>query len=200
MSDDTPTQRFDAQVPGGEEKRKSRLALILGIIGGMLLLVVILLLILLLRGQGTPSAAGTTSPIPTVTPSETPVATPTPTPTQAVAPPPTAAPPVNHHVTITGYSMNPIHVDCSATAPAGAQNLSISWHSINGTKAYFGVQTNDAETGGMGWILPPNGNQHNFPSGYDPYTYQCGNASQTYTITITGPTGKVSKTITIFRK
>ncbi|MDQ1551413.1 MAG: hypothetical protein QOD50_835 [Actinomycetota bacterium] len=202
MSNDTPTQRFDAQPPVGGEKRKSRLPLILGIIGGVLLVLVIILLILLLGPKGTPTAAGTTSPIPTSTASDSPspAPTPTPAPTQVVVPTPTAAPPVNHNVTITGYSISPTKIDCSASAPANAQNLSISWHSINGKTAYFGVATNDAQSGGMGWILPPNGNQHNFPSGYDPYQYQCGNASQTYTITIVGPTGKVSKTVKIFRK
>jgi hypothetical protein len=203
MSDDTPTQRFDVQPASAEpheEARKSRLALILGIIGGVLLLVVILLLILLLRTQGTPLAAATDSPTPSASPSPSPGPAPAPTPTPTVIAPPPPPPPVDHNVTITGYSISPAQIDCSSTAPADAANLSISWHSLNGTTAYFGVNTGDAQSGGMGWMLPPNGTQHDFPTGYDPYPYQCGNATESFTITIVGNGHKVSKIITIHRK
>jgi hypothetical protein len=206
MSDDTPTQRFDtpatpAQTDGSEKERKSRLPLILGIIGGVLLIAVIILLILLLNKGG--SASPTSSPTPTATPSASPSPTPTPTPTQTAPPTHTAAPPVNTNVTITGYSVSGPgggKIDCSVGAPASAQYLTISWTSVNGVHAYFGVNTTDAEANGMGWVLPPNGDQTDFPSGYNPYSYICGNASQTYTITVTGPSGKVSKTIQIDRK
>jgi hypothetical protein len=216
MSDDTPTQRFDAAgdtpterfsttAPSEEvvEERKSRkLITILAIIGGLLLVAVLIVLILLLtRGTGTPTAAATptnsasASPTPTATPttSATPTATPTPTPTATAAPPP---PPPSNDVQITGFA-------ASTTSQCSSQTgnpvyMHISWSSDNGIAAYFGVNTNDAQSGGMGWTLPPSGNENDFPNGYVPYEFQCGNASQKYTITIVGTNGsKQSKTVKV---
>ena len=77
--------------------------------------------------------------------------------------------------------------------------LDISWSSENGVAAYFAVgATNDAQNNGMGWTLPPSGNQNDFPNGYVPYEFQCGNASSDYTITVVGTNGsKESKTVTV---
>ncbi|MEP6480976.1 MAG: hypothetical protein ABJA94_03100 [Rhodoglobus sp.] len=85
--------------------------------------------------------------------------------------------------------------NCSQGTPV---YLTVSWASKNGVVAYFGVNTNDAQTGGMGWELPPNGDQKDFPDGYVPYEYQCGNTSTDYTITIVGSDGtKASKKFTV---
>ena len=206
MSDDTPTQRFDTPAPhgGGEETeedaKKSRgLMIALIALGALLLIALIILLIVLLGGNGKPVAAGTNSPTPTSaspTPSATPTPTVTPTPT-ATTPPPPPPPPPSTKPAITGYSISPSKLDCSNGTP----NLSIHWSSVNGKNAYFGVNTNDAMTGGMGWILPPSGSDANFPSGYHPYQALCGNTSTEYTITILGNDGsKVSKKFTVTKK
>ena len=73
--------------------------------------------------------------------------------------------------------------------------------SVNGKNAYFGVNTNDAMTGGMGWVLPPSGSDADFPAGYHPFQALCGNDSTEYTITILGKDGsKVSKKFTVTKK
>ncbi|MCU1580077.1 MAG: hypothetical protein JWP19_2281 [Rhodoglobus sp.] len=212
MSDDTPTQRFDAAgdaptqrmaAPSEEvvEERKSRkLMIILGAVGAALLLALIIVLVLLLTKSNAipgalPAQSASASPAPSVTPtkSATPTATPTPTPTQTQAAPPPPPPP-NTATTVTGFEMDKSH-NCSQGEPV---YLQVSWSSENGVAAYFGVNTNDAQTGGMGWTLPPNGNQDDFLDGYVPYEYQCGNSSTDYTITIVGSDGtKASKKITV---
>lgn len=203
MSDDTPTQRFDAQIPAGETERRSRLPLLLGIIGGVLLIVVIVLLVLLLgRGSPTPTASGTdlptagnsnpgnSTPVPTVT--VTVAATPAPNAGGTTAP----AKPNGNNVLITQYTISPLHPDCSS----GHAYLNVTWKSVNGGGAYFGVNTADAMEGGMGWNLPASGTQNDFPSGYHPFDYTCGVASVPYTITVIGNGSKQSLTITVTRK
>ena len=209
MSDDTPTQRINTpdETPVAaaieEEGKKSRgLMIALIAIGALLLIALIVLLIILLGGNGKPVAAGTDSPTPTAssaspTPSATPSITPTTTPTATTAPPPPPPPPPSTKPSITGYSISPSKLDCSNGTP----NLSIHWSSVNGKNAYFGVNTNDAMTGGMGWVLPPSGSDADFPAGYHPFQALCGNDSTEYTITILGKDGsKVSKKFTVTKK
>jgi len=208
VSDDTPTQRINTpdETPVAaaieEEGKKSRgLMIALIAIGALLLIALIVLLIILLGGNGKPVAAGTDSPTPTAssaspTPSETPSIPPTTTPTPTTAPPPPPPPP-STKPSITAYSISPSKLDCSNGTP----NLSIHWSSVNGKNAYFGVNTNDAMTGGMGWVLPPSGSDADFPAGYHPFQALCGNDSTEYTITILGKDGsKVSKKFTVTKK
>ena len=208
MSDDTPTQRINTpdETPVAaaieQEGKKSRgLMIALIAIGALLLIALIVLLIILLGGNGKPVAAGTDGPTPTAssaspTPSETPSTTPTTTPTPTTAPPPPPPPP-STKPSITAYSISPSKLDCSNGTP----NLSIHWSSVNGKNAYFGVNTNDAMTGGMGWVLPPSGSDADFPAGYHPFQALCGNDSTEYTITILGKDGsKVSKKFTVTKK
>jgi len=205
VSDDTPTQRIQTSANSDvneaieEEGKKSRgLMIALIVIGALLLVGLIIVLILLLGRNDAPVAVGTTtptvsaSPTPSQTPSATPTPTPTPTPTATAAPPPPSTKP-----SITGYLISPGKIDCSGGTP----NLSIHWSSVNGKHAYFGVNTNDAMTAGMGWVLPPNGSDADFPDGYHPFQALCGNDSTEYTITILGNDGsKVSKKFTVTKK
>jgi hypothetical protein len=63
------------------------------------------------------------------------------------------------------------------------------------------VNTNDAMTGGMGWVLPATGSDADFPDGYRPFPAQCGNDSTEYTITILGNDGtKVSKKFVVTKQ
>jgi hypothetical protein len=209
VSDDTPTQRMntpanpDVQETIEEEGKKSRgLMIALIAVGALLLIGLIILLVILLGGNGTPTAAGTTSPTPTVTDtssqsaSATSVATPDTTVTPTTAPPPPPPPP-STKPSITGYTISPGQLDCSNGTP----NLSIHWKSVNGKHAYFGVNTSDAMAAGMGWVLPPNGSDADFPDGYHPFAALCGNESTEYTITILGNDGsKVSKQFTVTKK
>lgn len=206
---DTPTQRLDTPDDGARSgdaaQRRTSRGLLIGLIalGAVILIAIIILLIVLLRGSGQPVATGTTTAIasdtpsasitPSDTPSQTPSAVATPTPTKAAPPPP----PPSTKPSITSYSISPSKLDCSNGTP----NLSIHWKSVNGKHAYFGVNTNDAMTGGMGWVLPPTGSDADFPAGYHPFQALCGNASTEYTITILGNDGsKVSKKFTVTKQ
>jgi len=199
---DTPVDS-DVHEAIEEEGKKSRgLMIALIAVGALLLIGLIIVLIILLGHNVTPVAVGTTTPTPTVsdTPSQTPTVTPTSTPVttpSATATPTTPPPPPSTKPSITGYSISPGKIDCSNGTP----NLSIHWTSVNGKHAYFGVNTSDAMTGGMGWVLPPTGSDANFPAGYHPFQALCGNDSTEYTITILGNDGsKVSKQFTVTKK
>jgi hypothetical protein len=229
MSDDTPTQRFDAAgdaptelfdasspaaSPGVVEERGSRkLVTILATVGGALLIAVLIVLILLLNKSNatpgalpapSPSPSASASPTPSVTPTKSATPTPTPTPTRTPTPTPTptatAAPPAppSTDAKITNFSATHT-VLCNSSDQSGIEpSLDFSWSSKNAIAAYFGVGTDDAQSGGMGWTLPPSGNQHNFPSGYDPFYYPCPTASVTYTLTVVGTGGsKASQKVTV---
>jgi hypothetical protein len=202
---DTPTQRLDTPDDAGAatgQRRNSRgLLIALIALGAAILIAIIILLIVLLGGNGKPVAAGTDSPTASVTASDTPSQTPSPTPTPVSTPTPTHTaappPPPSTKPSITSYSISPSKLDCSGGTP----NLSIHWKSVNGKHAYFGVNTDDAMTGGMGWVLPPTGSDADFPDGYHPYQALCGNDSTEYTITILGNDGtKVSKKFTVTKQ
>ena len=206
MSDDAPTQRFDSagDAPTGriaapsevvvDQRGSRRRITILAIVGGILALAVLILVILLLgRGNATPGALPIGSSSPTVSPSATPTKSATPTATPKPPPTPTQAPP-DTTTAVTGFAIRKSQ-NCSSGTPV---YLKISWSSKNGVAAYFGVNTNDAQSGGMGWTLPATGNQNDFPDGYVPYEYPCGNPSTDYTITIVGSDGtKASKKVTV---
>jgi cytoskeletal protein RodZ len=213
VSDDTPTQRFEPppaqpQPSPPDDERKSRLPLVLGIVGGVLLIAVIVLLVLLLgRSTSASDAGSTTSPTPTSTPSPTPThtesasPTPTPTPTQShtTAPPPAAGPAIQTF--LVDNSTSPV-VLCNTNSPNPTEiDLTFQWASTNVSRVYFGVDTNDASQGALFSNLPPSGTQADFPSGYNPYPYPCPTASEKYTLTVVGAGGaKVSRTITVLNK
>jgi hypothetical protein len=202
---DTPTQRFDAQPPGnpGRGAPKSRLPLVLGIIGGVLLIAVILLLVLLLgRNPTTTAAIGTDSPTPSDSGNGVPTPVPTPTVTVTVTPAPSGnqgggspvQKPNGKNVLITQYTLSPTTLNCSA----GQTQLHITWKSVNGYAAFFGVNTIDAQAAGMGWTLPANGSDHDFASFGDfPYTVSCSTDALSYTITVVGNGSKQSLTIPV---
>ncbi|HEY5230371.1 MAG TPA: hypothetical protein VIJ11_05730 [Galbitalea sp.] len=204
MSDDTPTERFDAQTPPtapAEVKQKSRLPILLGIVGGVLLLTVILLLVLLLKGQGTPLAAGTSNPIASPTPSvstspTTAPSTPTPTPvaSHTTAPPP--PPPQSTDAAFTKFIVQTAINSCSSgpyytgTPPT----VNVTWATIRADSAWIVQGTSDAAVSGF-MQIPLNGNQSSFAYSLD---FSCGEPSDTYTITLVGSNGKhVSKSWTI---
>jgi hypothetical protein len=205
MSDDTPTQRFDAQPAAtgpGEPKRKSRLALILGIVGGVLLLAVILLVVLLVRGQGTPLAAGTNSPIANTTPSAAPsVTTPPVTPTASAsasaksAPPPPPPPQSTDPAFTTFVVQSAINSCSSGPYYTGAPPIiKVTWATVR-TNSVWIIQGTDDAADAQYMQLPVSGNQSNFPYELD---FACGSPSATYTMTIVGSNGKhVSKHWTI---
>jgi hypothetical protein len=210
MSDDTPTQRFDAagddaptqrfdaaadaaptqklESPAAtvplevaEERKSRRLIIILASVGGALLLAVLIVLILLLtRDNGTPAVlptpTPTASPTPTPTPTTTPSATPTPTPTPTTTP----APPPSTDAEVDSFTASSMTVDCSAGDP----EITLIWSTSNATKVLFGIDTNDASTGAFFSDIPASGDSDtDFPPGYSPFHYTCGNGSHKYVIT-----------------
>lgn len=208
VSDDTPTQRFDATdtptemlVPPNEppaedpagaasaDKSKRTLIILLTVGGALLLAVLILLIVLLTRPTGTPPApsptptASSATPTPTPTPTETPTATPTPTPTPTATADPPPAPPSP----ISVFTASDTSVDCTSVSSVTVQ---FSW-AATGQTLWFGVGTDNAKAEPYS----------DFPLNYTlDFDYQCGQPSgqQKYTITVESSGGDLtSKTIII---
>lgn len=217
MSDDTPTQRFDAadgDVPtqrmdaadtepseGEGDRRSKRLLIILSSVGGALLIaLVILLVILLTRGDGNAPTAGIdptpTSTVESPTPSATPSESPSPTPTETEEAPPSPPEPTGPQITSFAGTKE---ILCNTQAPNPPEYvLSFSWASSKVDAVFFGVATNDASTGALFENLPPSGNSaDNFPY---PISFPCPSASQQYTLTVVGNGEKVHSTITVVNK
>jgi predicted nucleic acid-binding Zn ribbon protein len=205
MSDDTPTQRIPQDEIGEElveERQKSRtLMYILIGVGAVLIIAIIVLLVFLFSGdKGTPRAGSTPSPSPTPTANATPTSSPTPTATPTPEPVPTVTvtsapqpPSDDGNAKITAYSISPTTCD----TPGDTVTLRVTWKSTNGNIAYFGVNTTDAQSSGMGWGLPASGSDADFPSGYSPYQVTCPEDQVSYTITVVGNGSKSSKTVTL---
>jgi hypothetical protein len=209
MSDDTPTERFEAPTPAaspGGDRRSKTLIVVLSILGGILLIAVVVLLTLLFsRGIGAPSAnpaadvspsastGETPSASPSETPSETPSASPSESPSSAPPPPP---PPPPAGPTFTKLN-HPSSQSCSAGGPSFPPTrpaFTVSWSSTGAAQAWFVNGTDDAANSGY-MQIPLSGNQNDFP--YE-QTVDCSDGSNTYTITLVGSNGKhVSKSWTV---
>lgn len=213
MSDDTPTERFEAPsaavTGGGDDKKKSKLLLlILSIAGGLLLIVVVVLLTLLFsRGIGDPNAepvsdvSASPSASSSETPSESPSASPSEMPSESPSASPSAPPPPPPPPQQTGprfTTLNyPSSQSCSAGGPgfpATRPTFTVSWSTAGADEAWFVNGTDDAANSGY-MQIPLNGNQGDFP--YEQIV-DCSDGSNTYTITLVGPDGKhVSKSWTV---
>jgi hypothetical protein len=216
MSDDTPTERFEAPgavegAGGGDssEKKSKQLILILSIVGGLLLIAVVVLLTLLFSGglggprtdpvsevSTSPSASSieTPSTSPSETPSESPSASPSESPSSAPPPPPPPPQQTGPRFKTLNY---PSSQSCSAGGPgfpATRPTFTVSWSTAGADEAWFVNGTDDAANSGY-MQIPLNGNQGDFP--YEQIV-DCSDGSNTYTITLVGPDGKhVSKSWTV---
>ena len=214
MSDDTPTQRFDAAAGDApterftaptdpaapseevvEERKSRRLIIILASVGGALLIAVLILLVVLLTRGGQPAPVPTpTTSSATPSASPTPTASPTPSPTSTPTPTPTVTPP-STDPSVDDFTIDPTGVDCSNGDP----ELYISWDTSRADYVYFGVDTDDASTGPFfGESLPASGNSNDdFPDGYSPFTFTCGAGQHKYTITAVTGNAKDSVSIVV---
>lgn len=195
MSDNTPTERFDAPVTGAaaDEVTKSRTLLYVLIGVGVLLLVAIVILIATLLGRPGANAAD-----PTASPTVTDSATPTPTPTESSPsatpepevpedeePEPPAEPTGARFKTFNAPSSED---GCSPGGPGFPETrplLKVSWSTAGADEAWFVMGTSDAADSGF-MQIPLNGNQSDFPY---PIEFNCSNDSTTYTITLVAPNG-----------
>lgn len=200
---DAPTQRFEPLPPAnsGGNQPKSRLPLVLIIVGAILVIAVILLLVVLLRGNaGTPQAADTTTPAANQTQttapttSAAPAVTPTPTPSTSHT---NAPPPVQStNPAFTVFQVQKTVNSCSGGPYyTGAPPIvKVTWATIRTNSAWIIEGTDDAANAKFRQI-PLSGNQSDFQYEID---FPCGSPSATYTITVVGSNGKhLSKTWTI---
>ena len=208
MSDDAPTVRFDQPPPSGtgddKGKRSRTLVLVLSIVGGILLIAIIVLLALLFsRGLGGPASNPGANPSDSASPSDSPRASPSETPSETPSASPSESPsapqPPSNTTAIDLFTVSPKVVLCNTSAPITPHlYIKFTWKSTNVNQVGFGVSTDNALSGGMGWNLPPSGNSDDdFPPGTTPYEFPCPSASQTYTLTVSGPDGTFSKKVTV---
>lgn len=213
MSDDTPTERFDApteRLPADgdavapdeaspDEGQKRGMLIALLAIGGAILIALIVLIAVLLGNNAadnagpvpeftttespTPTPDETESPEPTVEPSEEPSEEPSVT---AAPPPPPPPPQSPSFATFSGPN--------TAACPDTSSSVEItwSWSSSNAVNAWFGIGTNNAKAEPFESV--PTTATYSF-------NYQCSEASQIYTVTLEDSSGKLThKTVTISRQ
>ena len=158
---------------------------------GLLAFAVVVLLILLFLRPAAPAADATATPSPSATPTAT--ATPTTAPAEPTgepAPPAEAAPPPAAGPVFTSFTVEPTTADCSGGATSVP--LVFSWASEDATEAWIGVATTNAQAA-------PYESVPTTASGYSNLAYQCSEASQVYTVTISGPSGVTHHSVTIER-
>ena len=159
---------------------------------GLLAFAVVVLLILLFLRPAAPAADATATPSPSPTAAPTASATPPPAeptvepapPTSEAAPPPAAGP------VFTSFAVEPATADCSGGATSVP--LVFSWASEDATEAWIGVATTNAQAA-------PYESVPTTASGYSNLAYQCSEARQVYTVTISGLSGVTHHSVTIER-
>ena len=190
MSDSTPTQKIATVVDGDGPKSRTLLYVLIGV-GALLLIAVIVLIATLLSSNPTPAASPSPTPTVSVTPSPTPSepsATPTPSQTEEPVVDPAPAPAPDP---IPGFDSFAYEQDAGCQPGDSQQQLTFSWSSDDAVRAYVGVQTNNAKTGSYSGELPA-------VYTYSDIYYNCGQASQYYTVTLEDAAGRLThKTVTI---
>lgn len=214
MSDDTPTERFDAPTeplpegtgstattaePAPEDQQKRGMLIALIAIAGAILVALIVLIVVLLGNGGTddagPTPEFTTTESPTPTPTETespepsdePSDEPSEEPSATAAPPPPPPPPPQSPSFATFSGPN------KATCPDTSSSVEItwSWSSSNAVNAWFGIGTQNAKLQPFEQV--PTTATYTF-------NYQCSEASQIYTVTLEDSSGRLThKTVTVTR-
>ena len=114
-----------------------------------------------------------------------------------VVAPPAPAPPTPDIVTFTSSNET---VLCNTQSPTPTPpSISFTWSVSDASRVYFGVDTQDASAAPVFDNLPLSGTSTlDFPAGYNDFTYNCPNASRTYTLTAVDDAGhKTSQSIVI---
>lgn len=180
----------------------------------VLLLLALILGFLLFRGVTSSESPGGTIPSATTPSAKQSSRPPTPAtkgsstgtmspPSEGTSPPAPPDPPkIPTSATIEYFDVSPTVVYCNTAAPVPPkQYLHFSWSATDASSIGFGIETSDALSAGMGWDLPFSGtSEFHFPGSHYPYVYPCPQASQSYTLTVEGPAGKVSRTVTVTNK
>lgn len=208
MSDDTPTERFEAAPPSPgaaepvasatpEERQKRGLLIALIAVAGAILIALIVLIVVLVGGRGDvtaaptpePSTSETATPEPTesetLEPSDEPSEEPAASPSATTAPPP-PPPQSPSFATFSG----PDRATCPDTSSSVA--ITWSWSSANAVAAWFGIGTTNAKAEPFESV--PTTATYTF-------NYQCSEASQRYTVTLEDSAGRLThKTVDVVRQ
>jgi hypothetical protein len=198
MSDDTPTQRFDAPPTGAATASKpNRLVPLLIIVGLILIAAIVVLVLVLVSRPANPQPAAVTSPSPTPTlTAPPPVVNPTPTPTPSQSHTSAPPPPQSTDAQFTTFVVQKAINSCSSgpyytgTPPI----VKVTWATIRANSAWIVQGTSDAADSGF-MQIPLSGNESDFQY---PIDFNCDAPDATFTITLVGTNGKhVSKHWTI---
>ncbi|MBX9470662.1 hypothetical protein [Microcella sp.] len=209
MSDDTPTERFDApteplpeagtpEAPAtkadDDGQKRGMLIALLAIAGAILVALIVLIVVLLSSGGTndagpTPEFTTTESPTPTPTEAESPEPSDEPSEEPSEEPSATAAPPPPPQSPSFATFNGPNKATCPDTSSSVA--ITWSWSSSNATGAWFGIGTNNAKAEPFESV--PTTATYTF-------NYQCSEASQIYTVTLEDSSGRLThKTVTVTR-
>lgn len=116
---------------------------------------------------------------------------------QAAEPPaaPTSAPPAQNAgpaaPVVEGFTVSSESVTC-ADERSDASPLTFSWSSTDATRAWIGIGTNDAS-------VQPSAEVPLSASGYAEIAYDCRDPEQLFTLTVEGPGGRTSGSLSVTR-
>jgi hypothetical protein len=197
VSDNTPTERFDApQAAGGEPavRGPNRLLYVLIALGLALLLALITVIVLMLtRGNGQLVAAESPSPNPGISAGPSVSASSAPSVSESEPPSPSAsqtkaAPKPDTKPHFTTFNVPKEESGCSkADNFAFYPTVKVTWFAVNAESVWF-VQGTDDAADSQYLELPKKGDQDDFPNNSTPQ-FPCNGQPATYTLTIVGTDG-----------
>ncbi len=198
MAGAEPTEPVAQRPTEKESRSRTRLYVVLGVIG-LLLVALIVLLALVLRGLGEttsaePTASSTTSTVASPTPEATdPLSVPSATPEQTDAMPSSTA----TGPRFTSFDAPATEGGCSLGGPSFNPTrplVRVSWTTAGAETAWFVSGTSDAADSGY-MEIPVDGSHSDFQFEQE---FGCGSDSSTYTITLVGGDGShVSRNWTV---
>jgi hypothetical protein len=197
VSDNTPTERFDApQAASGDAavRRPNRLLYVLIALGLALLLALIVVIVLMLnRGNGQLVSAGSPSPNPNISDGPSVSASTAPSLSKNESPSPSAsqtkaAPKPDTKPHFTTFNVPKEESGCSkADNFVFYPTVKVKWAAANAESVWF-VQGTDDAADSQYLKLPIKGNQDDFPDNSAPQ-FPCNGQPATYTLTIVGTDG-----------
>ncbi len=193
--------RTDAETVASTVRRR----IVWGYVGGATLIVVAVLLAwwAIANGAATAAPAASVSTTPTasssppgssaasVDPSAGPASSTAPPPTASDAPDASGTPETTTAPVIDAFAVSTTAAECtddrSATVP-----LSFTWNTTGAGEAWIGVGTTDASAVPSAAVPPSSG-------GYTGLAFSCRDEEQLYTLTVRGPGGTTSSSVTVAR-
>jgi len=205
MSDDAPTERFDAataplprqdgaEVTSDEvSDGRSRRGMLITIIAlAAAILVALIVVIVLLVQPPSDDEQPVPLPTPTLTPSESLEPSESPEPVESESPVASPAPSASSAPSSPSFATFQPVDEAECADESGQAELTWSWSSTNASRAWFGIGTRNAKEAPFEEVAT---------TATYTFWYQCSEASQLYTVTLEDSAGRLThRTVEVVRQ